>query len=108
MPKNRYYYEIDDNNAISVWDNENPNENNQPFLFQPDWPDNTPWASRDEAEGWVSVFIESAVNPESEFVAGNSPKTHPMPRPIDYKASAKAKLIAGEPLTEEEAAAIII
>jgi hypothetical protein len=77
----RYRYEIDSKNAIRVWDNENPNEENAPFFFQPDWPNETPWASRAEAENWAQVFIESLVNPESEFVAGASPETHPAPRP---------------------------
>jgi hypothetical protein len=77
----RYRYEIDKNKAIRVWDNENPNEENAPFFFQPDWPNETPWASRAEAENWAQVFIESLVNPESEFVAGSSPETHPATRP---------------------------
>lgn len=53
----RYTYEIDENNGIRVWDNENPNDNGAPFLFQPDRPDTTPWDSREEAEQWAKEFI---------------------------------------------------
>jgi hypothetical protein len=76
----RYEYKINEVNAISVWDTENPNENGAPFLFQPDWPNTTPWASKEQAEEWVGVFIESLENPESEFVPGESPDNHPKPR----------------------------
>jgi hypothetical protein len=77
----RYRFEIDTENAIRIWDNENPNENDAPFMFQPDWPDVTPWANAGESTHWAEVFIASLENPESEFVAGNSPDSHPALRP---------------------------
>lgn len=79
----RYRYEIDKDNAIKVWDNENPNENDAPFLLQPDWPDNTPWANKTEAESWALAFIESLENPESEFVPGESPDRPLKPRLVE-------------------------
>ena len=78
----RYRYEIDAQKAIRVWDNENPNENDAPFAFQPDWPDTTPWASKAEAKAWAELFIESLEDPESEFVPGDNPDNHPKPRPV--------------------------
>ena len=77
----RYRFEIDTENAIRIWDKQTPNENGAPFLFQPDWPDVTPWASSAQATDWAEVFIASLVDPASEFVAGNSPSTHPSLRP---------------------------
>jgi hypothetical protein len=77
----RYRFEIDSNNAIRMWDNENPNEGDAPFMLQPDFPDTTPWADAAQATDWAEVFIASLENPESEFVAGDSPDTHPAPRP---------------------------
>jgi len=77
----RYRFEIDSDNAIRIWDSENPNDNGAPFMFQPDWPDATPWADAAEATDWAEVFIASLVDPLSEFVAGNSPDTHPAIRP---------------------------
>jgi hypothetical protein len=53
----RYRYEIDESNAIRIWDTENPNESGAPFLYQPELPDETPWNSREEAEQWAVDFI---------------------------------------------------
>lgn len=53
----RYHYEIDENNAVRIWDTENPNENGAPFFYQPELPDGTPWSSREEAEQWATEFI---------------------------------------------------
>lgn len=78
----RYRYEIDTENAIRVWDDENPNETGAPFMFQPDWPDRTPWESAAQATEWVEIYIASLVNPESEFLAGDSPEQPKMIRPI--------------------------
>lgn len=78
----RYRYEVDAQKAIRVWDDENPNENDAPFFFQPDWPDATPWASKAEAKAWAELFIESLEDSESEFVPGENPDAHPKPRPI--------------------------
>jgi len=77
----QYRFEIDSNNAIRIWDTLNPNENDAPFMLQPDWPDTTPWESANQAKNWAEVFIESLENNESKFVAGNSPETHPALRP---------------------------
>ena len=77
----RYNFEIDTDNAIRIWDNENPNDSGAPFMLQPDWPDTTPWADAAQATDWAEVFIASLVDPESELVAGNSPDTHPAIRP---------------------------
>jgi hypothetical protein len=77
----RYTFEIDTDNAIRIWDSETPNEGDAPFMFQPDWPDVTPWADAAQATDWAEVFIASLVDAESEFVAGDSPDTHPALRP---------------------------
>ena len=78
---NRYRFEVDNTNAIRIWDTETPNENDAPFLFQPDWPDVTPWDSAEEASDWADYFIAALVDPKSELIAGNSPDTHPSIRP---------------------------
>jgi hypothetical protein len=77
----RYAFTVDEQKIIRIWDTENPNENDAPFMLQPDWPDFTPWASKAQAKNWAEVFIASLVDPNSEFVAGNSPDTHPAIRP---------------------------
>jgi hypothetical protein len=77
----RYRFEIDGDNAVRIWDNANSNEKNAPFFLQPSWPDSVPWADAAQATDWAEVFIASLIDPESEFVAGNSPDTHPAIRP---------------------------
>ena len=77
----RYTFTVDSQKIIRIWDTENPNENDAPFMLQPDWPDLTSWASKAQAKNWAEVFIASLVDPESELVAGNSPDTHPAIRP---------------------------
>lgn len=76
----RYYYEIDGNNAVRIWDNEIILEGNAPFHLQPNWPNTTPWASRAEAESWAEAYINSIVNPTSEFLAGDGPDQSLRPR----------------------------
>jgi len=77
----RYSFKIDANNAVRIWDNLTIGDEGAPFMFQPDWPDVTPWADAVQATNWAEVFIASLVDPESEFVAGDSPDTHPAIRP---------------------------
>lgn len=55
----RFYYEIDNNNVIRVWDNETPNSDvdDAPFLLQDIHPDGHPWLDRNEAEDWAKDYI---------------------------------------------------
>ena len=48
-------YEIDENNAVRIYNN---NEN-VPFLFQPDYPNTEPFDSKEEAEEWAKLAISS-------------------------------------------------
>lgn len=54
----------------------------EPNIVQPHWPDGTPWASDEDAKAWAEAYIESAENPESEFLPGNSPDQPLIPRPL--------------------------
>lgn len=67
IKKDRYTYDIDDNNAIRVWDDENPNEKNAPFLYQPDRVDGTPWGSRAEAEEWTLKIVDAMIEHEANI-----------------------------------------
>jgi hypothetical protein len=62
----RYKYEIDENNVVRIWDINNPNENDAPFLFQPDHPDNKPWESKEAAEEWTVNIINEWLKPVIE------------------------------------------
>lgn len=65
---NRYKYEIDESNAIRVWDNEIPNELGAPFLFQPHHPSGRDWENKEDAESWVVGYIEDLSRPIPEEV----------------------------------------
>jgi hypothetical protein len=62
----RYEYTIDENNAVSLYDNENRNEDNSPNIFQPFNPNSpsTLWTI-EEATAWVEKWIDVAENPEN-------------------------------------------
>jgi hypothetical protein len=62
----RYIYEIDENNAVRMWDIECPNEEDKPFFYQPDHPDATPWESAEAAENWTVNFINKLLTPPQE------------------------------------------
>lgn len=59
----RYRYEIDEHNAVRVWDDGNPNENGAPFQLQDIHPDGRPWVSRAEAQAWLDAFIAELLAP---------------------------------------------
>jgi hypothetical protein len=61
-----YKYEIDTENAIRVWDLNNPNDDmpgNPPFFYQPTHPDSTPFADADDAKNWIETVINEWLNP---------------------------------------------
>jgi hypothetical protein len=62
----RYKYEIDEQNAVRIWDIENVYEDNAPFFFQPDYPDGTPWESKEAAEEWTINIINDWLKPAVE------------------------------------------
>lgn len=82
-----YRYEVDKDKAVRIWDDANPNEFNAPFILQPNWPDSTAWASKSEAESWAKAFIAALENPESEFIAGDTPSEPLKPRPVEETAA---------------------
>lgn len=77
----RYRYEVDTNNAIRAWDDENPNENDAPFFFQPDYPNGEAWESAETATAWAELFINSLEDPLSALVPGDSPAEPSKARP---------------------------
>lgn len=69
----RFEYKIT-NSVLEIWDKENPNELNAPFLRQPQWPDGTAWANEEEIQAWAEAAITSYENAESEFIPGTNPE----------------------------------
>lgn len=62
-----YRYEIDADGALWFYDDVNP----EPFMFQPTWPDLTPWG-KGEAKKWAEVLITSLTD-ETADLPGNNP-----------------------------------
>ena len=77
----RYRYEIDEQNVVRVWDSENQSEEGLPIFMQPDWPDSTPWANKEEAESWALAFVTSLEDESYEFLPGSGPSEPLIPKP---------------------------
>jgi hypothetical protein len=60
-----YRYDINQDNVVEIWNDDNPNENDAPFLRQPVNPLGMPWADFDEAEKWTKEYIDYLLNPSA-------------------------------------------
>jgi hypothetical protein len=57
-------YEInEETNAVSIF----YPDSDVASLFQPDWPDETPWADAAEAEAWAQLYIASVEDEDAPF-----------------------------------------
>ena len=70
----QYRYEVDELNAVRIWDDENSANEGLPFIYQPHWPDSTAWQSKEQAEAWAEDYIESLTNPDFGFIPGDNPQ----------------------------------
>lgn len=77
----RFTYEINEDNVLKMWDAETVNEDNDPFLLQPTWPNGDAWGSKSEIETWAKAMIASLEDPNSKFIPGNSASEPVIPRP---------------------------
>jgi len=77
-----FTFEIDDNGAVLLYDGVNP----EPFMFQPNWPDGTPWGSG-EAEAWAAQVILSLTDPEAQD-AGDNPESPTKPKYVEAEPEA--------------------
>lgn len=53
-----FKYEVDENNAVRIWNEDVPNEDDAPFFLQPSFPDGTAWTA-EQAEEWAINFINT-------------------------------------------------
>ena len=84
-------YTVDESNTVKIFDG----INEEPFILQPHHPDGSEFTS-ETATAWAEEFITNWHIQQAE----NQKR-------VALKESAKAKLIAGQALTEEEAAIIV-
>lgn len=96
MTERNIRYEIDaETFAITMWDG----INEDPFMFQPWYPDSTPWADAADADRWAQLKVAELTDNTAPR-AGNSPDQLTIPRPTAEQERASAIAMTG--YTEEE------
>jgi hypothetical protein len=77
-------YEIEkETHAVKIFED----NSDVPSIFQPDWPDLTPWANAKEAEKWAKLYIKS-IEDESAPFAPSGPKKDGEPKPTPEQIEA--------------------
>ena len=56
-------YEVNDNNEVRAWNDEL--EQTEPFLYQPNYPDGTPFETKQQAEEWAARWYAHFIDPET-------------------------------------------
>lgn len=70
-------YTVDSTNfSVKVYSD----EQEKPIIFQPDWPNGTPWGSFAEAENWAQLCINSIEDAAAPY-APAGPGIDPEPKP---------------------------
>jgi hypothetical protein len=91
---NRYEIEKDTNAVFVYYD-----DSDIPGLYQPDWPNGTPWSDAKEARQWAEMFIESIEIEEAPH-APSGPGEERIPKPTKeeieaYKTEIEARRNGG-------------
>ena len=85
-------YEVNEKNEIYAW---NLDVNAEvPFLYQPHYPDGTPFESREAAQAWANNWYEEFTSPKPSITSEEL---------TALKEAAKQKVLNDEPLTPFEA-----
>ena len=72
-----YRYEVGENNEVRIWNDEYPNPDGSPFIFQPKYPGGDAWLDRDDAAAWAESYIANMLD-----VYGTPlPKSYPNEEP---------------------------
>jgi hypothetical protein len=77
-------------------------DSDAPSLFQPDWPDQTPWRDTAEATAWAELYIASVEDEDAPYAPtgpGEAGKAKPTP---EQRAAIKAAQEALEAATTPE------
>jgi len=92
--------EIKEGNVVEIFQD----DNTVPFLRQPNWPNQSPWADAAEAQMWAEQFVESIENEQAPFAAvgPNEPR---QPKPTAEQIAAMQTLNNPQSTEEERAAA---
>lgn len=63
--KDKYVYNVDENNIVTIWEKDKYDVNEAPFIYQMFNPDNfnLPFNSSEEATNWVESYLNAIINP---------------------------------------------
>lgn len=67
-------YEVNKNNEVMAWNDEL--EQTEPFLYQPHYPDGTPFENKEAAEEWAALWYAHFTDPENNPEYPSGPKTN--------------------------------
>lgn len=81
-------YEIDENNAVRIWDDMNP----EPFWFQPTYPNGDTFDTSREAEAWALLAMASQSDTEPFPPNGKGQKGLPKPTAAEKRELALNRL----------------
>jgi hypothetical protein len=57
-----YYYEVDENNAVRIWDSNVVRDGgNPPQIFQPDYPSGNPFEDAAAAAAWAEEYLNGVI-----------------------------------------------
>lgn len=97
-------YEIEEGtNAVRVF----YPDSDAPSLFQPDWPDTTPWADAAEAEAWAQLYVASIEDEDAPYAPtspGQPAKAKPTAEQRAAIAAAQAQVEAATTPEERQTA----
>lgn len=83
--------EILENNTVELF-----KDNNEiPFIRQPQWPNGTEWASAAEAGAWAEEYVESIEVKDAPY-ASNGPGLSRLPKPTEEEVAAKRAEVEAE------------
>ena len=89
--------EILENNTVEIY----LGDTDKPFLRQPVWPNQEPWANAEEARSWAEMFVESIEVADAPY-APNGRGEERFPKPTEEQiAEMRARMETPQLPTQE-------
>ena len=58
-----FSYTVDNNNVVKIFSN----NQTEPVIIQPNWPNGTNWGSSEDASTWAQLCINSIEDPDAPY-----------------------------------------
>lgn len=92
-------YEIEEGtNAVRVF----YPDREEPSLFQPDWPDQTPWADAAEAAAWAELYVASVEDEDAPYAPNTRGEAGKAKPTVEQRAAIVAAEAAVQAATTPE------